>query len=90
MKLSKIMTIVTVIICMLCSVLFVSPTAFAFQKGSTTAVTPLSNNSAYVIFSDTPKTRNMTFKDGMKDVTPTPVNGQELYYEKVKIDGIVY
>ena len=88
MKLSKIMTIVTVIICMLCSALFVSPTAFAFQKGSTTAVTPLSNNSAYVIFSDTPKTKNMTFKDGMEDTTPTPVKGQELYYEKVKIDGI--
>ena len=30
----------------------------------------------------------MTFKDGMKDTTPTPVKGQELYYEKVKIDGI--
>lgn len=87
MNFKRICTILTIIICMLVSTFSFAP-VYAFQKGSTTAVTPLSDSSAYVIFSSTPKTKNMTFKDGMKDTTPTPTKGQELYYEKVTIDGV--
>ena len=78
-----VITAVTVIVTMFT---FVPMAQAAVSVKPEVSVQPLSSSSAYVVFSDTIKSKYMTFKDGLLDGVTD--KSSELYSEKVTLDGV--